>query len=139
MTVEDGEFDAAFNSLVMRTALEHGIHVYDNLEWTLGTRGNHYLAGLVGLAFAGAYLPSSARTDRWLAIAAVGLDEEVMVQFLDDGGSFEGSTSYHRLAAELAAYGFAALLSVPAARARRVSRLAGSLRKPRSAPMAEPP
>ena len=42
-----------------RSVIEHGEHLAANLEWSRELRGNHYLADVIGLLFAAAYLPAS--------------------------------------------------------------------------------
>jgi hypothetical protein len=76
-------------------------------------RSNHYLSDIVGLLFVAAYLPRSAEADAWLAFAAQQLETEIEIQFGADGGNYEGSTAYHGLSAELAAYAAALLLGLP--------------------------
>lgn len=108
-------FDPAFLDTVKRAAVEHARHVLAHLEWSEESRGNHYLAELAGVAFAGAYLPDSAETRGWLRFAAEQLALEADRQFLDDGGNFEASTNYHRLSGELVLYPAALLLGLTAA------------------------
>ena len=112
--------DAPFERAVGLAALAHGRLIAKNLEWSTAPRSNHYLANLAGLLFCSAYLPPTPETDGWLAFAAQQLDEEILCQFFADGGNFEGSTSYHRLSLEIAAFSTALLL--------------GLRRGPRSAP-----
>ncbi|MBF0186789.1 MAG: alginate lyase family protein [Magnetococcales bacterium] len=97
-------FDAPFEKLFHRSIHEHGLHIVNNLEWHPSHRGNHYLADLAGLLFIAAYLPCGPESDVWLALAVQELNREIMRQFNDDGGNFEGSTSYHRLSGEMALF-----------------------------------
>mgnify|MGYP001217226539 CR=1 FL=1 len=106
-------FDEAFEGQLVRSVLDHGRHIAANLEWAERIRGNHYLANIVGLLFAAAYLPPDEETDAWLALAVQELIHEVEFQFLPDGANFEASTSYHRFSAELVAYATAMALAVP--------------------------
>jgi hypothetical protein len=106
-------FDVEFEAEFARSMRAHGLHIVGNLEWFVDLRSNHYLADIAGLAFVAAYLPRSAETDAWLAFAAQELVVEVEGQFLEDGGNFEGSTSYHRLSAEMATYAAALVLGLP--------------------------
>jgi hypothetical protein len=106
-------FDPGFEGEFARSVRAHGLHILGNLEWFVDLRSNHYLADIAGLAFVAAYLPRSAETDAWLAFAAQELVVEVEGQFLEDGGNFEGSSSYHRLSAEMAVYAAALLLGLP--------------------------
>src|SRR5262249_13780464 len=75
-------------------------------------RSNHYLADIVGILFAAAYLPSSAETNAWMAFAVRELTSEIECQFLADGGNFEGSTGYHRLSTELILFGLTLVLGL---------------------------
>ena len=106
-------FDAPFQSLFINSVHAHAQHVVRNLEWTPHLRGNHYLANVVGLFFAAAYLPRHPETDAWLAFSIDQLIKESSRQFLDDGGSFESSTSYHRLTAEFILYATAWAFALP--------------------------
>lgn len=103
------EPDPAFKAVVATALREHGRYIVANLEWHAGPRTNHYLGNLAGLTFCGAAL-SGAEADAWLAFAAHELAREIPVQFLEDGGCFEGSTLYHRLSSELVLFAVAALL-----------------------------
>lgn len=107
------EFDHEFEAIFVRSVYEHGLHVFNNLEWHRRLRTNHYLANVVGLLFVGAYLSRSPETDSWLAFAAHELVSEVGYQFNPDGTNFEASTCYHRLSAEMAIYGTALVLGLP--------------------------
>ena len=118
--------DDAFTAVLSQAVVEHGRHIAENLEWTATFRGNHYLANLVGMVYASAYLPESAETDGWLAFATRSLVEEIELQFDSEGSNREGSTSYHRLSLELATYGAALLLALPN---RRVERLVAAGRR----------
>lgn len=124
--------DEPFAAVLAAALRMHGRFVYENLEWQPDYRGNHYLADIVGLLFCAAYLPRSDEADRWFGFAARELLAEVGSQFLADGGSHEGSTCYHRLSAELAAFGMALLLAegvaVPADQGARLARMAAFLR-----------
>jgi hypothetical protein len=97
----------ALIEVVLASACDHAIHIVDHLEWSETSRGNHYLADLVGLLWTAAYLPSDAWTDALLAFATAELLHEGDRQFGDDGGNFEGSTNYHRLSAEFVLFGVA--------------------------------
>ncbi len=105
-------FDEPFEAELVRSVRGHARHVLDNLEWSVDLRGNHYLADVCGLLFAAAYLPRDRETDAWLAFAVRELIKEVGEQFHPDGSSFEGSTGYHRLSAEMAVWGAALVLGL---------------------------
>ena len=107
-----GEFDPDFESEFARSVYEHGLHLISNLEWSAQLRSNHYLADITGLLFVAAYLPRSPETDTWLAFAVRELVSETQSQFHAEGSNFEGSTSYHRLSAEMVCYGTALTLAL---------------------------
>jgi hypothetical protein len=107
------QFDASFERLFARSVAEHAAHIAGNLEWSETRRANHYLGNIAGLLFAAMYLTPGARSDTWLLFAALELDVEAARQFLDDGGHFEASTSYHRLCAEMLAVCAVFLSRVP--------------------------
>ena len=105
-------FDEQFDVVFARSVLEHGRHIRHNLEGDAELRNNHYLANLVGLLFCSAYLSRDAETEEWWTFASRGLIGEINEQFLDDGGCFEGSTSYHRLSAEMVTWGVALIVRI---------------------------
>ncbi|HEV2071537.1 MAG TPA: heparinase II/III family protein [Acidimicrobiales bacterium] len=99
-------------SLLGGSIQAHGRFVVANLEWTRRGRTNHYLADLCGLAWAGAHLETGQESDSWLCLAARELQAETALQFDRDGVAREGSTSYHRLSAEMVVWTTALLLSL---------------------------
>jgi hypothetical protein len=115
-------FDPAFTAELVRSLRAHGRHLSANLEWDPRVRGNHYLADVLGLLFIGAYLPRGRQADAWLAFGAQELLAETRFQFLDEGTSFEASTAYHRLSAEMALLGSALLLGLPGEQADALRR-----------------
>ena len=113
---EGAEFDDPFETAFYGSVYEHARHIHDNLEWVPEVRGNHYLANIVGLLFAAAWLPSTEETDVWLALGVQELVASVDEQFHPDGSNFEASTSYHRLSAEMVLYGTVLVLGLPDAK-----------------------
>ena len=107
------QFDSQFRATLTRLILEHARFVRSHLERRGNVRNNHYLAGIAGLIFASRYLPRTRETDNWLAFATGELIREVRHQFHADGGNFEGSTSYHRLSAEMVFFATAVLTGLP--------------------------
>lgn len=103
-------------ALVSRSIVDHAIYVADHLEWSEVNRTNHYLADLVGLLYVGARLDASPRSDAWLAFAVRELTGEALTQFHPQGSCYEGSTSYHRLSAELVLFGVALATGLPESR-----------------------
>jgi len=109
-------FDCGFERELVRSIAAHAVHIVENLEWSQGLRGNHYLSNIVGLIFAAAYLPSTGETDAWLSFAVQELISEVREQFSAEGSSCEASTSYHRLSLEMVSFATAVVLGLPDSR-----------------------
>jgi hypothetical protein len=109
-------FDDDFEDVLAASVLDHASFIAAHHEWAEELHGNHYLANVVGLLFAAAYLPRTATTDTWLAFATRETLAEIDHQFWPDGGGFEASVCYHRLSAEMAAWAVALLLALPAER-----------------------
>ncbi|NGX50644.1 MAG: Heparin-sulfate lyase [Chlamydiae bacterium] len=105
------EFDPDFERIFTSSIYDHGKHIIDHLEWTPAFRSNHYLANLVGLLSVAAYLPSTPEVEEWQSFSINEFIKEVPLQFHEDGSSFEGSTSYHCLSAQIVAYATALALS----------------------------
>jgi hypothetical protein len=101
---------AGFSELFARSLVDHGRYLAGHLEWYPDRTGNHYLADICGLAMIAAALDPDRNDEAsgWLKLAAREIEREVRVQFLTDGGHFEGSVAYHRLCLEMAAWGMAA-------------------------------
>lgn len=109
LVASGASLDEAFERCFAASIYAHARHVIKNLEWSPVYRGNHYLANVVGLLFAAAYLPSGTEVDSWLVFATQELLSEVRYQFHEDGSNFEASVCYHRLSAEMVLWGFAVL------------------------------
>lgn len=107
--LQEPEFALCFARLLAA----HGRFVEAHLEHTSAVPNNHYVANLVGLLHLAVIFPELPRAPVWRTLAIEGLEQEMRRQVLDDGFSFEGSTSYHRLATELFTLG---LLTARAAR-----------------------
>lgn len=93
--------DGAFALDLAAALVSHGRFVCAHLEHTGAVPNNHFVANLVGLLHLGVIFPELGEARAWRALAAEGLRREMQRQVLEDGFSFEGSTSYHRLATEL--------------------------------------
>ncbi len=106
-------WDRSFEEVFLDSVHDHARHIFTHLEWDPVLRSNHYLADIVGLLFAGAYLPRSPEADKWLKFSAEELLKEVESQFHEDGSNFEASTSYHRLSAEIVVYATALIMGLP--------------------------
>lgn len=109
-------FDSDFIREFSRSVYDHGKHIINNLEWDPTLRGNHYLSNIVGLLFVAGYLSPNAETEYWLKFSIEQLIKEVGSQFNNDGSNFEGSTSYHRLSAEMVIYATALVLGLQSCR-----------------------
>lgn len=106
-------FDTTFKRLFEKLIRDSLQYIMDHLEY--GGRGagsNHYLANIVGIIFAASYLPSDEWTDACLVFGVQELINQVGYQFYEEGSDFEGSTSYHRLAAEFVIYSTALIYGV---------------------------
>lgn len=105
-------FSLEFEEELAAALSAHGRHIAHNLEWSPTRRGSHYLADIAGLAFIAAALPRNPESDLWLVFAAQQLEAEIGRQFLDDGGTFEASTAYHRRSLEMALFAGALILGL---------------------------
>lgn len=116
------EWDNAFEAEICRMARDHAKHIVAHLEWSPAHTGNHYLADVAGLLVSAGYLPAGPETDAWLAFGVQELAHETARQFLPDGGSYEASTSYHRLSGEIVAWASAIVQSLPTERRQALDR-----------------
>jgi hypothetical protein len=122
--LHDGNFflEEKFEDTLARSIYDHGKYVMRNLEWS-SKRGNHYLANICGLIFILSYLPPTNDIDSWFLFSISQLEVEVFHQFLKDGGNFEGSTAYHRLALEMVLYATSIVLGLHKDRVESLSKL----------------
>lgn len=97
---------ADFERLVNRYLGRSLHHMLENLEYREGLYSNHYLGDIVGLLFLARYYDFD-RKDQFLYFSISELLDCIEKQYFDDGGFFEGSTSYHRFATEMTYYGLA--------------------------------
>lgn len=98
-------YDDAQKEKVARSLWEHGVFLEQNLERG-AINSNHYISDLAGLFSIGVFFSGIARARRWRDFALTGLFNEMRRQVLDDGVTYEKSTSYHRLVLELFTYSF---------------------------------
>lgn len=82
---------------------EHARFIHRHLEYGPPPT-NHYLSGIAGLLFISSYCPFFKESAEWNRFCAKELEKEIQKQVYYDGCSFEGSTSYHRLALEFFFY-----------------------------------
>jgi hypothetical protein len=93
--------EPGFMLFLLRCLAEHTCFVEANLEDKGAVPNNHLLADLTGLLTVTSLLPRLPGAGRQRNLALEGLREQLPRQVWPDGVSFEGSTSYHRLVAEL--------------------------------------
>ncbi len=86
--------------------------VMEHLEINSKVGTNHYMADLIGIIFAAAYLDADDWTDACLVFGVQELIIQTKKQFYMEGANFEGSTSYHRLSAEFVLYSTALIFGV---------------------------
>jgi len=112
--IDDGRnFDTTFKQLFEKLIRDSLQYIMDRLEYSgRGAGSNHYLSNIVGIIFAASYLPSDEWTDACLVFGVQELISQVGYQFYEEGSNFEGSTSYHRLAAEFVIYSTALIYGV---------------------------
>lgn len=89
--------------------IDHVEVILENEENIGGKTSNHYLGGILGLAAVSAYLPFFQKSKMIAGYVYEAVNREIKKQILDDGGDYEGSTSYHRLVGEL--FGFSMIAS----------------------------
>lgn len=91
------EFSNEFKLLVFKIIAIHIEHIENNLEFSSGMRGNHYLTNIIALFIAGVYTSNNELVvSSWEKIKI-----ELNYQFYNDGGNFEASTAYSKLVYEL--------------------------------------
>lgn len=84
-----------------KSLLQHGRHIYRNLENQDDFTGNHYLSNLVGLIYLGILCHEFKEAVVWREFGLRELEKEMFKQVYADGVNFEASTSYHRLTLEM--------------------------------------
>ncbi|MGB0887512.1 MAG: alginate lyase family protein [Vicingaceae bacterium] len=102
--------DETFTAIFLDAIYQHTLFVFNHLEHKEGAAGNHYLFNLAGILFATTYLSSNKETLKWQQHAENEIVNEFEKQFFNDGGNFEGSTTYHCLSAEAILYTTALML-----------------------------
>ena len=100
----DDAFSEIFLAQFYRGIHDHAKFIFTHLERSRNLTTNHYLANLSGLFFVAVYCPFFKESRKWLEFSVHELTKEIQKQVYPDGCSFEGSTSYHRLALEMFLY-----------------------------------
>jgi hypothetical protein len=93
------EFTATAKTRFLKAMLQHGRHIFDNLEFA-DNNGNHYLSNGVGLLFLGVLLPELADAAAWRKKGAEIVWGEIEHQVHSDGVDFEQGIGYQGLVAE---------------------------------------
>ncbi len=93
--------DESFWNEFFSQVFNHGVFIYNNLEWTPKIRGNHYLCNLIGLLYLGVLFEKTKEGKEWLTFAHKEIQKEMQYQVLSDGVDFEKSTWYHGFVTEI--------------------------------------
>ncbi len=80
---------------------DHLLFVLENIEWSPLSRNNHYLANIIGIMVMSYFLPKDRYLRSIMKFSVEQFLNEIDFQFYDDGGSREGSTSYHVFSSEM--------------------------------------
>jgi len=91
-----------FLTRLLASLLCHGRHIARNIElYERGITTNHTLADYVGLLYLGLLLPDLPEAATWARTGYCGVLACMRDQVAADGGHYENSVSYHRLALEM--------------------------------------
>ncbi len=85
---------------------QHLLFIEAHNEFSHLVRSNHYLSNIVGLATISASLRGPQMSRRFAHNAAL-VQHEIQFQTYDDGGDYEGSTSYHVLVLQMFLHSYA--------------------------------
>ena len=98
-------------------------YILQNLEYRTGLTSNHYLGNIMGVLFAGSILKDHPNANQWLLFGIQEIENCMARQFFDDGSNFEGSTSYHRLSAEMMSWAALLTIKIPKERLNQLQEL----------------
>jgi hypothetical protein len=115
------EVSPAIGAVAASSLDEHAAHVIEHLDYSESGRSNHYLANLGGLVWSNWALVGRD-AERRLVFAIAALLNEAELQFLPDGGNYEGSTNYHRLSGETVLLSLAVIASLTEGALSRMER-----------------
>ncbi len=128
--LKNGHFNTLFTNeieeIVANYIEQSTQHILIDIEYREGLTSNHYLGNVLGVLYAGAYLKDSTYSEKWLAFGIQELERSMERQFFKDGTNFEGSTSYHRLSAEMMAWGAILVLALPKERISNLNKIDSS-------------
>lgn len=86
----DSEFE-----LLESYLFDHYLHIKNNLEFSEGMRGNHYLSNLCSVVIYLCLIEEKDSSDNLINRYVNLIESELNFQFNEDGTNFEGSTRYH--------------------------------------------
>jgi Heparinase II/III-like protein/Heparinase II/III N-terminus len=92
--------DETFRVRFLSMLYLHGDFTLRHIE-KADINGNHYIADLAGLVFAGLFFGKVGDAERWAQLGWAGLVKELQKQVFADGVDYEASCAYHRLVFEL--------------------------------------
>jgi uncharacterized heparinase superfamily protein len=96
---EAPEFTPAVRTRVLKSLLQHGRFIADNLEFS-DNNGNHYLSNGVGLLFLGVLFPAFSDAAAWRSTGERIVWGEIERQVYPDGVDFEQGLGYQGLVLE---------------------------------------
>lgn len=92
---KDQLFDTIEMELINSYLFDHYLHIKDNIEYSEGMRGNHYLCNLCSLLIYLCHIEETSGKieliDKYIRL----INTELEYQFYSDGANFEASTRYH--------------------------------------------
>lgn len=106
---QTGFRDADAERLIAASAVDHALLSHAQRESRGGLSTSHYLANLLALAAATAYIHGSPHRDQWRKVLEKEVFSELSRQILPDGLTNEASTGYHRQIVDLAVHTLAML------------------------------
>jgi len=85
---------------ILKALIQHGRFIFTHLE-EFFPFNNHLIADLCGLIWLGIFLRPSKEAEHWLDYGLRELANQIRIQVLPDGASYEASTAYHRFVTEM--------------------------------------
>jgi uncharacterized heparinase superfamily protein len=85
---------------ILKALIQHGRFIFTHLE-EFFPFNNHLIADLCGLIWLGIFLHPAKEAERWLSYGLRELTNQLRIQILPDGASYEASTAYHRFVTEM--------------------------------------
>jgi hypothetical protein len=91
--LQDYELDDEKEKILREFLFYHGRHLY-RYQSKYSSNNNHAIAEAFGLFLIGVYFPSFPQSRKWKNFGQKVLERESLRQIVDDGGSYECSTTY---------------------------------------------